>query len=118
MVWSQWFDLTTNAVANEVPTTCGVFCIARKTTAVTYPNAPSATVFLGAAADRQRGLRAVLADLAAGGRGDIERERRENGGLRFCFQGNLGDGAGALHTEILADFVRQYGGLPRCNVAR
>ena len=115
MTWSQWFDLTPNEVDNEAPTTCGVFCIARKTSTVTYPTGASTTVLLGVTGDRQRGLRAVLADLARGRRHDLEQERREDGALRFCFQANLGDGAEPLHTAILADFVRQYGTPPRCN---
>jgi hypothetical protein len=117
MSWSHWFDLTVNEVANEAPTTCGVFCVARKPTAsaVSYPAATSAIVFIGRAADRQRGLRAVLGDLAGASHGAVEQQRREHGGLRFCFQANLGDNAEALHSQILADFVRQHGSMPLCN---
>jgi hypothetical protein len=117
MAWSQWFDLTPNEVANEAPTTCGVFCIARKTSYFSYPTATSTTGLLGAAADRQRGLRAVLAELASGRRRDLEQERRDGSGLRFCFQANLGDSAGPLFTAILTDFIQQHGGPPCCNAA-
>lgn len=115
MSWSQWFELTPGAVNNDVPTTCGVFYIARKTTTVGYAVGASTMVLLGAATDRQRGLRAVLNELIATRPGGLEREREEGGGLRFCFQGNLGDKAGPLHQQLLADFVKDHGEPPRCN---
>lgn len=118
MVWSHWFDLTPNEVANEVPPTPGVFCVARKQDVVSYPAGTSLTVFLGLAGDRQRGLRAVLAEIAHGARGDLQEERLAHGGLRFCFQANMGSGAGALHSALLADFATQHGELPRCNRER
>jgi hypothetical protein len=118
MAWSSWFDLTPNEVANEAPTSCGVFCVARKTSSIVYPAGSSTTVLLGAATDWQLGLRAVLAALAAGRSSALEEERRAGGGLRFCFQANLGGGAGPLHAAILNDFIRQHGGLPRCNATR
>jgi hypothetical protein len=118
MSWSSWFDLTPTEVANVVPTTPGVFCIARKTSSLTYPSGASSTVLLGAAPDRQRGLRAVLVELASGKRDDLEAQRKQDGGLRFCFQGNLGDAAASLHTALIADFIRQHGGAPFCNAGR
>ena len=118
MSWSRWFDFTPNEIANEAPTTCGVFCVAGKESPIEYPTGLSATVMLGVADDRQRGLRSVLAELAAGGHEDLERERALRGGLRFCFQANLGNnGARATHSAVLADFVRQHGSPPRCNKA-
>jgi hypothetical protein len=115
MVWSAWFDLTPNEVDNEVPTTPGVFCVARRRNAIRYTAGESLTVLLGVAPDRQRGLRAVLGELARGGRGDFQNERREQGGLRFCFQANIGSGAEVLFQEIMTDFATRYGEAPRCN---
>lgn len=115
MSWSNWFELTTGGVNNEVPATCGVFWIARKTTTAGYAVGSSTMVLLGVASDRQRGLRAVLNELIAKRPGSLEREREEGGGLRFCFQGNLGDKATALHDQLLADFVKDHGEPPRCN---
>jgi hypothetical protein len=115
MSWSRWFDLTANDIANEVPATPGVFCVARKTSAHTYTKLSSLTVFLGVAPGRQRGLRAVLGEIADGARGDLQSERREHGGLRFCFQANMGSGAAELYRALLDDFVVQHGELPRCN---
>ena len=117
MAWSSWFDLTSNEVANEAPTSCGVYCLARKNDPMAYSAAPSLTVFIGVAGDRQRGLRAVLGDIAAASSGQLQLERREHGGLRFCFQGNLGDKAPSLYSELLAGFVKRHGELPRCNRA-
>jgi hypothetical protein len=118
VTWSQWFDLTSNEVANEVPTTPGVFCIARKHDAITYPGCASLTVFLGVAEGRQRGLRAVLGEIAGGSRDDLQDERRTSRGLRFCFQANMGDGALKLHRALLDDFAAQHGEVPRCNRER
>ena len=118
MSWSGWFNLTSNEVANEAPTTPGVFCIARRQNAVTYGVGTSLTVFLGVADGRQRGLRAVLGEIAEGSRDDLQGERRANGGLRFCFQANMGDGALKLHHALLEDFAAQHGEVPRCNRAR
>jgi hypothetical protein len=115
MTWSRWFELTTGGVASEAPATCGVFCVARKALAVSYPSAPSTVVFIGSASDRQRGLRAVLTDIVAASNGALAQQRREHGGLRFCFQANLGDTAATLCDAILADFVREHGAPPLCN---
>src|SRR4051812_50228317 len=104
MSWSQWFDLTPNEVANEAPTTCGVYCIARKSDPVSYAPGTSLTVFLGVGPDRQRGLRAVLAEIAGGARGDLQVEKKEHGGLRFCYLANLGDPAAGLYPALPADF--------------
>lgn len=118
MTWSQWFDLTPGEVANEVPTTPGVFCVARRQDAVAYATGASLTVLLGVAQDRQRGLRAVLSDLSTPVRSDLDVERRAHGGLRFCFQGNLGGGAQRLYQAVLADFTTRHGEPPRCNQGR
>jgi hypothetical protein len=115
MAWSHWFDLTPNEVANEAPTSRGVFCVARARDPHAYPLVPSLTVFIGAAADGQRGLRAVLAEIAAASSGALHAERHEHGGLRFCFQGNLGADCARLHGAVLADFARGHGAPPRCN---
>lgn len=115
MVWSQWFDLTPNEVDNEVPTTPGVFCVARRRNAIRYTTGESLTVMLGVAPSRQRGLRAVLGDLAKSERGNLHLERREQGGLRFCFQANIGAGAEVLYQELMTDFATRFGEAPRCN---
>lgn len=115
MVWSQWFDLTPNEVDNEVPTTPGVYCVARRKSAVRYASGESLTVLLGMAPSQQRGLRAVLGDLARSDRGSLHTERREQGGLRFCFQANIGSGAEALYHELMNDFTTRFGEAPRCN---
>lgn len=116
MAWSRWFELKSSVVANEAPTTCGVFCIARVESAVEYPSGTSATVLLGVASDRQRGLRAVLADIASGTRPDLADQGKDRG-LRFCFQGNLGDAAGGIHQKLVEDFTHTYGAPPCCNEA-
>ncbi|MBL8684563.1 MAG: hypothetical protein JNK05_35640 [Myxococcales bacterium] len=114
MAWSRWFDLTSSIVANEAPTTCGVFCIARAESTISYPAGASATVLLGVAPDRQRGLRAILAEIARGTRPDLAVQGQLHG-LRFCFQGNLGDAAGGIHKQLLEDFKHTYGAPPCCN---
>jgi hypothetical protein len=114
MGWSRWFDLTTSIVANEAPTTCGVYCIARAQTTIDYPAGTSATVLLGVASDRQRGLRAILAEIAKGTRSDLSAQGKLHG-LRFCFQGNLGDAARGIHQQLIDDFTRTYGAPPCCN---
>jgi hypothetical protein len=114
MAWSRWFALTSSSVANEVPTTCGVFCIARTDSTIDYPSGASATVLLGVASDRQRGLRAILSDIARGTRPDVASQAKLYG-LRFCFQGNLGDAAKGLHRQLLEDFEHTYGAPPCCN---
>lgn len=115
MAWSQWFEFTSNEVANEAPTTPGVFCLARKGVALDYSRGASRTVFIGVADDAQRGLRAVLGDIADRKAGRIEEERASHGGLRFCFQANLGATAMNLHQALLNDFEGSFGELPRCN---
>ncbi len=115
MTWSRWFDLTPNEVANEVPTTRGVFCVARKRDMVRYVSGETLTVLLGKAPDRQRGLRAVLHELASGTHRGLHAERSEHGGLRFCFQPNLGDSTDTTFAGLVADFESQYGESPRCN---
>lgn len=115
MSWSYWFDFTSNEIANVVPTTSGVFCIARKTSAVEYPTSASSTVLLGVAPTRQRGLRSVLLELSAKKREDLEAQRSHGEGLRFCFQGNLGDAAATLYSALVLDFSNKHGAAPCCN---
>ncbi len=115
MAWSQWFEFTPNEVANEAPTTTGVFCLARRDASCDYSRGKSRTVFIGVADDAQRGLRAVLGDIADGKAGRIHEERAVHGGLRFCFQANLGAAATSLHQALLDDFERSFGEPPRCN---
>jgi hypothetical protein len=118
MSWSHWFDLTSNEISNVVPTTSGVFCIARKTSMIEYPDRASSTVLLGVAPGRQRGLRSVLLELSAKKRDDLEAQRKHGDGLRFCFQGNLGDAAASLYTALVVDFTKQHGAAPCCNAER
>ena len=114
MSWSRWIDLNPNEVSDETPATRGVYCIARRNDPLQYPNVPSLTVYIGMAPDRQRGLRAVLRELAGGSDRTIQ-EGKGHGGLRFCFQGNLGDGVEQLHARLLADFALVHGEQPCCN---
>ncbi|MFO0557568.1 MAG: hypothetical protein U0269_06080 [Polyangiales bacterium] len=118
MTWSYWFDLTANEVANVVPTTSGVFYIARKSSLVAYPTKASATVLIGVAPGRQKGLRSVLVEIAARHREDIEQQRALGEGLRFCFQGNLGDAAAGLYSTLVDDFTNLHGAAPCCNAER
>lgn len=118
MTWSHWFDLNSNEIANVVPATAGVFCIARKVSVLEYPTKSSATVLLGVAASRQKGLRSVLLELTARKRNDIEQQKVLGEGLRFCFQANLGDTAAGLYSALIDDFTRQYGAPPCCNDER
>ncbi len=118
MTWSYWFDLTSNEISNVVPTTSGVFCIARKTSLIAYPDRASATVLLGAAPGRQKGLRSVLLELSARKREDLEQQRKLGDGLRFCFQANLGDAAAGLYSALIDDFTKQHGAPPCCNAER
>ncbi len=118
MTWSRWFDLTAHMVANEAPTSRGVFCVSRVGAPLSYPSGPSTTVLLGIAGDDQHGLRAALLELTSGRNALVERQRRESGKLRFCFQGNLGDGAVSLHRALIDDFTSQFGAPPCCNPAQ